>query len=305
MRRFLQDIGLFMVVALIFFGALEWVAESIPNSYTYKRDYMEQHGAQIQTLILGSSNAYDGLNSSVLPQAFDLANSSQTLEDDYRLLVRYIDAIDSLQTVIVGLGYHSLGATSMDNRRTYYTVYMHLYPRWPVSKYSFEVFDVELLAKKIIKYLVSRDVTRCDSLGQRVGHTAAAVSEQKEFWNKDAAALAANDRFDTSRSTPGSPLSTNICYLHAIIALCAAHHVQPVIVTMPVMAEYKDCLPAEQLALHDSVMHSLPSPVMYIDASAWDVPDDGWYNATHLTQEASSNFTKHLFDTISIKSTKF
>ena len=86
---------------------MEFVAEAIPNSYTYKRDYMEQQGAQIQTLILGSSNAYDGLNPSVLPYAFNLANSSQTLEDDYRLLAKYIDSMDSLQTVIVGLGYHS------------------------------------------------------------------------------------------------------------------------------------------------------------------------------------------------------
>ena len=56
MKRFLRDIGLFAIVALIFFGALEWGAESIPNSYTYKRDYMEQHGAEIRTLILGSSH---------------------------------------------------------------------------------------------------------------------------------------------------------------------------------------------------------------------------------------------------------
>ena len=133
MKRFLQDIGLFAIVALIFFGALEWGAESIPNSYTYKREYIEQHGAEIQTLILGSSNAYDGLNPSVMPQAFNLANSSQTLEDDYRLLERYIDDIDSLQTVIVGLGYHSLGAVTEDNRRTYYTIYMDLYFLYLIS----------------------------------------------------------------------------------------------------------------------------------------------------------------------------
>ena len=127
MKKFLRHIALFLLPLLIVAVALEFVAESIPNSYTYKRDCMEQHGAQIQTLILGSSNAYDGLNPSVLPHAFNLANSSQTLEDDYRLLAKYIDSMDSLQMVIVGLGYHSLGATTEDNRRTYYTIYMDLY----------------------------------------------------------------------------------------------------------------------------------------------------------------------------------
>ena len=107
MKRFLRHIALFVLPLLLIAVVMEFVAEAIPNSYTYKRDYMEQQGAQIQTLILGSSNAYDGLNPSVLPYAFNLANSSQTLEDDYRLLAKYIDSMDSLQTVIVGLGYHS------------------------------------------------------------------------------------------------------------------------------------------------------------------------------------------------------
>ena len=301
MKKFLRNIALYALPVLIIAVVMEIVGEAIPNSYTYKRGYMEQHGAEIRTLILGSSNAYDGLNPSVMPQAFNLANSSQTLEDDYHQLAKYIDEMDSLQTVIVGLGYHSLGVTSEEHRRTYYTIYMGLYPRWPISKYSFEVFNLELLMKKIIKYAVSRDVTRCDSLGQRVGHTAAAVKEQREFWNKDAKALAANDRIEWRDESVESRVESNIQYLHKIIELSEAHGVRPVIVTMPVMREYREALPLEQIALHDSVMRSLPSPAMYIDASDWDVPDDGWYNATHLTREASVEFAKTLMDSILVR----
>ena len=299
MRKFLRHIGLFLLPIVMAAIGLEWVAEAIPNSYTYKRAYMERHGGVVKTLILGSSNAYDGINPTVLPGAFNLANSSQTLEDDYRLLERYIDDMDSLQTVIVGLGYHSLGAMTEDNRRTYYTIYMGLYPRWPISKYSFEVFNLELLMKKIIKYAVSRDVTRCDSLGQRIGHTAEAVKERKEFWNKDAVTLAENDRMSrTGVLNEPLALNDNIKFLHAIIRLCEAHQVQPVIVTMPVMKAYKEALPMEQVALHDSVMQSLPSSAQYIDASEWAIPDDGWYNATHLTKEESGEFTERVIGRI-------
>lgn len=299
MKRFLRDIGLFSVVALLFFGALEWVAESIPNSYIYKRDYMEQHGAQIQTLILGSSNAYDGLNPTVLPNAFNLSNSSQTLEDDYRLLAKYIDSMDSLQTVIVGLDYHALGATTEDNRRTYYTIYMDLYPRWPISKYSFEVCNLELLVKKIIKYAVSRDVTRCDSLGQRVGHTLEAAQSGAEWWNKDVLSLVENDKLEIGHWR--WEIEENIRYLHAIVDLCNTHGVQPVIVLMPVMEEYKRLLPREQVALMEDVLQSLDSAAECIDASEWVIPDDGWYNATHLTKEASEIFTIKLVDEIDMK----
>ena len=299
MKRFLLHITIFSLILLCIAVVLELVAESIPNSYTYKRKYIEQHAGELKTLILGSSNAYDGINPFALPQAFNLANSSQTLEDDYRLLARYIDDMDSLQTVIVGLGYHSLGAVSEDNRRTYYTIYMDLYPRWPISKYSFEAFNLELLTKKIIKYIVSRDVTRCDSLGQRAGHTAEAVKEHREFWNKDAKQLALNDRMSRADAlNEPLALNDNITYLQKIIELCEAHDVQTVVVTMPVMKEYKEALPPEQIMLHDSIMHTLPSSVIYIDASDWEIAEEGWYNATHLTKEASVEFTKGLHDTI-------
>lgn len=271
---------------------MEFVAEAIPNSYTYKREYLEQHGAQIRTLILGSSNAYDGLNPSVLPYAFNLANSSQTLEDDYHLLSKYIDSMDSLQTVIVGLGYHSLGATTEDNRRTYYTIYMDLYPRWPISKYSFEVCNPEMLVKKIIKYAVSRDVTRCDSLGQRVGHTKEAAESGAEWWNKGVEALVENDSFQFS--VISNQIEENTRYLHAIVDLCNAHGVQSVIVQMPVTEEYKRKLPVEQVALMENVLQLLDNSAICIDASDWEIPEDGWYNATHLTKEESVEFTKQI-----------
>ncbi len=292
MKRFLRDIALFVLPLLIIAVAMEFVAESIPNSYTYKRDYMEEHGAEIRTLILGSSNAYDGLNPSVLPNAFNLANSSQTLEDDYRLLAKYIDSMDSLQTVIVGLGYHSLGVTKEEHRRTYYTIYMDLYPRWPISKYSFEVCNPEMLVKKIIKYAVSRDVTRCDSLGQRVGHTREAADSGAEWWNKDVLSLVGNDSFQFS--VISSQIEENTRYLHAIVDVCNAHNVQPVIVLMPVMGEYKKMLPAEQLDLYKEVLQELDSEAVCIDASEWEITEDGWYNATHLTKEASEMFTRKI-----------
>ena len=292
MKKFLRNIALYALPVLIVAGVMEWVAESIPNSYTYKRDYIEQNGAEIRTLILGSSNAYDGLNPSVLPHAFNLANSSQTLEDDYRLLAKYIDSMDSLQTVIVGLGYHSLGVTKEEHRRTYYTIYMDLYPRWPISKYSFEVCNPEMLIKKIIKYAVSRDVTRCDSLGQRAGHTRAAAESGEEWWNKDVLSLVENDRLMIGNCK--LVIEENIRYLHAIVDLCNAHGVQPVIVLMPVMGEYKKMLPAEQLDLYNEVLHELDSEAVCVDASRWEIPEDGWYNATHLTKEASESFTQEL-----------
>lgn len=292
MRKFLRHICLFALLIILIAIGLEIIAESIPNSYTYKRAYMDAHAPQIKTLILGSSYAYDGLAPSELPEAFNLANSSQTLEDDYRLLAKYIGSMDSLRTVLLGVGYGIWSDRSEAYRRCYYTIYMDLYPRWPLNRYSFEVFNPQLLAKKIIKYAISRDVTRCDSLGQRVGHTLEAAQSGAEWWNKGVDALVANDRLKIGNCRLA--IEENTQYLKEIVDLCNAHNVRPVIVLMPVMEEYKRLLPKEQVALMNEVLLSLGGSVICIDASEWEIPADGWYNATHLTKEASEEFTRQL-----------
>lgn len=366
MKRFLRHIAWIVLPVIAVAIGLEIAVEAIPNSYAYKRDYMEAHGSTVKTLILGSSNAYDGLNPSVLPAAFNLANSSQTIEDDKRLLEKYIAGMDSLETVIVGLGYHSLGEAQETHRRTYYTIYMDIYPRWPINRHSLEVFDLRLLTKKIIKYAASRDVTRCDSLGQRLGHTRAAAEEGAELWNKDVESLADNDRWErninpdkhscaainkeetkntestvadsnlqltapysackqASRQTNDHLLATDtdahhlsdslqkyvvppsennknegvselvsegVRELAEMAEMCRARGVQLVVVQMPVMKEYKEMLPKEQVLIQDSVLRALEGKAVYIDASDWEIPADGWYNATHLTREASVDFTK-------------
>ena len=257
---------------------------------------MTQRGAHIRTLILGSSYAYDGLAPEVLPLAFNLANSSQTLEDDYRLLKYHIGSMDSLLTVVLGVGYGTWADRSEDYRKCYYTIYMNLYPRWPISKYSFEVFNLELLTKKLIKYALSRDVTRCDSLGQRIGHDALSATKSFERWNKDIISLVNTDRIDLSRSR--DDIAQNCSYIDSIASLCLAHNAQLVVVAMPARAEYKALLPQEQLALQDSVLEHLQDRAVCIDASDWAIPADGWYNATHLTREASMEFTRRLCDSV-------
>ena len=95
-----------------------------------------------------------------------------------------------------------------------------------------------------------------------------------------------------------SSLQTNITYLYEIVRLCGAHGVMPVVVQMPVMKEYKEALPKEQVMMQDSVLRTLDRKAVYIDASEWEIPEDGWYNATHLTREASVDFTQRVKESL-------
>ena len=290
MQKFLQKILTYTLpIALLAIG-LEFYVESIPNSYTYKRTYMEQHAAEIQTLVLGSSYAYDGIDAELLPSAFNLANSSQCFEDDYRLLQRYIVHMDSLKRVILPMSYSSLQMVSSSNRRGYYTIYMDLYHRWPISKYSFECCNLELMLKKLAKHLLHEDITRCDSLGQRIGHT---LDTRPTDW-QDTEALIANDRFVGPAAQPY--IEENTCWLHQMAELCAGKGVRLFLVAMPVLSGYRQGMPQEQIALMEQILLDMSAQydcVQVLDYQRWGCNADFW-NATHLNTDGARRLTNQL-----------
>ena len=290
MPTFLKKIVLYLLPIVILAIGLEVYVESIPNSYTYKRQYMEQHAPDIQTLVLGSSYAYDGIDAEFLPSAFNLANSSQCFEDDYRLLAQYLPQMDSLQTVILPLSYSSLQMVSSSNRRVYYTIYMDIYPRWPLSKYSFECCNLELMLKKITKYLLNEDLVRCDSLGQRIGHTLAA---RPEDW-QDTQALVSNDRFVGPAAMPY--VEENILWLQQLADLCEGRGLKLCLLAMPVLEEYRLAMPQEQIARMECVMQQMADTyphVQVLDYQSWGRSDD-FYNATHLNTDGAKRLTMEM-----------
>ena len=290
MTHFIKKIVLYLLPIVLLAIGLEIYVESIPNSYTYKRQYMELHASEIQTLVLGSSYAYDGIDAEVLPNAFNLANSSQCFEDDYRLLLRYIVDMDSLQTVILPLSYSSLQMVSSSNRRGYYTIYMDLYPRWPISKYSFECFNLELMTKKIIKHTLRADVVRCDSLGQRIEHT---LDTRPADW-QDTEKLVANDRFVGSAAQ--AYIEENTYWLRRIALECQVSGVELYLVKMPALQDYRDAMPPEQVDAMNQAIEFIASKfdcVRVLDYQDWGTDADFW-NATHLNTYGAQRITENL-----------
>lgn len=291
MHSFLKKILFFITPVALLVIALELYVEQIPNSYTYKRSYLEHHAPTIQTLILGSSYAYDGICPAALDSAFSLANSSQCFEDDYRLLARYIADMPALQRVILPLSYSSLQMVSSSNRRAYYTIYMQLYPRWPISKYSFECFNLSLMSKKIFKHLMHSDLVQCDSLGQRLGHTLEA--RPLSDWQQTQQ-LIVNDRFLGPAAEPY--VQQNIVWLQQLATLCLEHDVELCLVMMPVLDAYYQGMPPEQIALMEHTLHHLSTThqsVRVLDFQHWGTSAD-FFNATHLNTSGSLRFTHHL-----------
>jgi hypothetical protein len=90
MKKFLKIFIYFFIPIVIASACLEVYMRHIPNSYKYKDEWMKKNGNTVETLILGSSHAYYGINPEYLSwKAFNLANVSQDLERDFFVLDKY------------------------------------------------------------------------------------------------------------------------------------------------------------------------------------------------------------------------
>jgi hypothetical protein len=108
-RRFLRDLGLFLLPLAAGTLALEGLLSGLPTSYSQKRDLLERASPQVEVLVLGTSHAYHGLDPGALRRpAFNLANVSQSLRYDRLLLDTYVDRLPRLSLVLLAVSYHSL-----------------------------------------------------------------------------------------------------------------------------------------------------------------------------------------------------
>lgn len=100
---------IFVAVFLIPVAFLEGKLSVLPNSYTLKRDCVEENIEKLDLLVLGSSQANYGLN----PREFsktscNIANSNQDIYYDSKLIEKYLPRAKELKTVIWGISYFSL-----------------------------------------------------------------------------------------------------------------------------------------------------------------------------------------------------
>ncbi|MDE6682021.1 MAG: hypothetical protein K2J87_01180, partial [Muribaculaceae bacterium] len=93
-----------LVTGLLLIG--EFIVRSIEPPYSYKAEWLRKNGDKINTLVLGSSHTYYGVNPSILgDSAFNLANISQTPEYDFALLKEFHPYMKNLKRVILPVSY--------------------------------------------------------------------------------------------------------------------------------------------------------------------------------------------------------
>ena len=125
MARLSLRLAAFLLPLAFLWAGLEWWTTEIPNTYSIKHKRLNVLSDRIDTLVLGSSSAFYGVAPKELSgTAFNLADVSQTLYYDDRLLTQALPRLPRLRRVIVQIQnislFSDLGDSFEDWRQYFY-----------------------------------------------------------------------------------------------------------------------------------------------------------------------------------------
>ncbi|NLE25431.1 MAG: hypothetical protein GX625_08835 [Clostridiaceae bacterium] len=159
---------LIMVTCII----IEHLLRQIPNDYSLKAEYLNEHSDSIEVLFLGGSHSVSGLNPELMRmKSFNAANFSQSLDYDLAILKEYENNWSSLKYIVIPVSVPSLHVdleNSVENWRAknyilYFNIKISKHPKF----YS-EILN-GLLFKNIldIYYYKTNDTDhiKCSKLG--------------------------------------------------------------------------------------------------------------------------------------------
>ncbi len=297
MKKFLIHLSKIILPILFFFLVLEIAIRKIPNDYQLKKEYLDQNAAEINTLILGSSHTFYGLNPEYFSKkTFNSAYVSQSLDLDYEILNAYESKLKNLKTVIIPISYFSLFETLETDVEKWRIKNYVIYYNFP-NKYNFtdnfESLDneIKLNVKKVAKhYFLNQSFITSSNLGWGTN-----------FNSKDKKAF--KGEFTAKKHTVKNfhLYDGNLNSLHKIIALCKKKNVDIVFISTPTHTSYYQNLNANQLEKTTKTISELVknnSNCSYLNLlNSEKFSDEDFYDADHLNEIGAkklSIFTNNL-----------
>ena len=107
-QRFFIKAVVFLAPIALLVIFLEWKLSFIRTSYRYKQELIKVKGADVQTVIFGTSHAlYDFDPRQFSSLGLNLANTSESLEIENQLLEKWLSRFPRLKILVINLSYFS------------------------------------------------------------------------------------------------------------------------------------------------------------------------------------------------------
>ncbi len=291
MQRFLVKTSAFSILLILVLVVLELAVRTIPNDYVFKCEFLDKHSREIETLILGSSHSFYGLNPEhFTSNTFNAGHVSQSLDYDQRLWLKYKDDFVKLKTIYLPISYFSFWL-KLDNaedswRSKNYTIYYDI-PNKRFRHY-FEMlslpFDKNI--ERILKNM--KDANYSERRSSNLGWGENYKSYKSKNLLKSGKAAAVRHTFNTKENEYRTVLQQNLLFLTDLSQWCIKNDVLLVLFTPPAFETYRQNLNNEQLKMTCGYSEKVASEyanTIYLNLLSDKTFDkNDFYDADHLSE---------------------
>ena len=298
MRTLYLKIALFLAPLFLVWLAIEVFYRQAPNNYSYKDQQLQKVAANVQTLVMGDSHAFYGINPEYFKDlTFNLSNISQSLLTDELLLEKNISNLPALKTVFINISYFTLSAKDNaleSNWRKYF--YHHnmgitapSISFWNPQRYSMALIQRFNKSMDLVQsYHKNHTIVSSTPLGYGMQDPSNVVKDKEAI-----SLVIANKHEDNSLD-----FNYNTARLQRIIALCKKYDVAVVLLEMPVYPAYYNLLDTKKKEKIKSVLVELSSvedTVFYLDLTTDPLFEkQDLRDADHLTNQGAKKCSEYL-----------
>jgi hypothetical protein len=243
MKRFLVKTFISIIPLGLFFLVTEYKLRKRETIYSVQKASLDQNLNRIETLVLGSSHAFYGINPEYLmPNSFNLAAPGQDFYFDYQLLVKYIDSLVALKAVILPVSYHSfynsLEFSSADDNRVDF--YYHVHKIKASKKHSAVLSNIRLSSYGIRRGTYFAFLEK-KNIKLTKGHLSY-QSDELSILNTTDPASVINNINDYHKIMNTEFLTWNTKWLNESIKLLLKKGIVPILITTPVFKTHSNNL---------------------------------------------------------------
>lgn len=284
-------------------GVLENMIRNIPNSYSYKKNYLDKNAGNIEVLIFGDSHAYNGVNPEMISKnAFNAAFGSQSLDYDIKIFNKYKNDLEKLKIIVFCISYHSL-ITDLkfrgeDWRIKNYLIYFGLKGENDELRYKYEIFTNRQhinIINLFNYYIKGKDNIISTKLGwapltDQIQEEAKTLQEGKE--------RAVFHTFDIYSNECRKIYAEHKKNLVELFEYCTNNGIEVILLELPAYQSYYNNLASGQLSQLEDTLNDFTSRFTNVHYINWlkdtDFLDDDFANIDHLNVKGANKLSVKL-----------
>lgn len=293
MKQFLKKILIYSALVMAIFIAYEVALLYVPNEYSYKKGYIENHKHELRVLVMGNSHFADCIDPSLLGDSiFNCAQPGRSVWYDLQLLKEYIPQMPQLETLVMPLSYdyYYWGHLYEEKHEPKFNTYRCMYIKymgyayqdgewWHWSEILNSNYNHPLRLVSAFNAPLS-SLTMCDSLGMEIDSS---IDNRFDDWEQQQ--LPENTPLADSTELRLN-YKDNVRIYSEIVTLAHTYNKRLIFIAMPIYKTARERVSQRQLDELNSFVALLkrenPDIEFYnfIDAPGFTGQD--YYNSIHL-----------------------